>query len=173
MDEIEIVPHDQGWPALYEAERARLLPVLDSYGLIDIAHIGSTAVPGLPAKPVIDIAITVVSLDAVRERGIAALGLLGYLFWAENPDLDDLFFVRGLPPRAEKRTHHLYITLPGPRFDERVRLRNRLRGDAGLAQRYADLKQELAARFPSDREAYTRAKTEFIVEVLDESVNNC
>jgi GrpB-like predicted nucleotidyltransferase (UPF0157 family) len=115
----------------------------------------------------------VISLDAVRERGIAALGLLGYLFWAENPDLDDLFFVRGLPPRAEKRTHHLHITLPGPRFDERVRFRNRLRGDAGLAQRYADLKQELAARFSSDREAYTRAKTEFIVEVLDESVNNC
>jgi GrpB-like predicted nucleotidyltransferase (UPF0157 family) len=169
MDEIDIVPYNQGWPALYEAERARLLPVLDIYGLIEIAHIGSTAVPGLPAKPVIDIAITGVSLEAVREHGIEALDSLGYLFWAENPDPDDLFFVRGLPPRAIHRTHHLHITLPGSRFDERVQFRNRLRGDAGLAQRYANLKQELVARFSSDREAYTQAKTGFIAEALNRS----
>jgi GrpB-like predicted nucleotidyltransferase (UPF0157 family) len=169
MDEIEIAPYDQGWPALYNAERTRLLPVLDSFGLIEMAHVGSTAVPGLLAKPVIDIAITVVSLDAVREHGIEPLDSLGYLFWAENPDPDDLFFVRGLPPRAHRRTHHLHISLPGSRFEERVQFRNRLRGDAGLAQRYADLKQELAARHSSDREAYTRAKTEFIVEALSRS----
>jgi GrpB-like predicted nucleotidyltransferase (UPF0157 family) len=86
MDEIDIVPYDGRWPALYEAEQIRLLPVLQRYGLIEIAHIGSTAVPGLAAKPVIDIAITVVSLDAVREHGVPEIEALGYLFWAENPD---------------------------------------------------------------------------------------
>ena len=91
MDEIEIVPYDERWPALYENERTRLLPVLDRYGLIEIAHIGSTAVPGLAAKPVIDIAISLVSLDQVREQGVPELEALGYLFWAENPDPDDLF----------------------------------------------------------------------------------
>ena len=166
MDEIEIVPYDERWPALYEDERMRLLPVLDRYGLIEIAHIGSTAVPGLAAKPVIDIAISLVSLDQVREQGVPELEALGYLFWAENPEPDDLFFVKGLPPYAERRSHHLHITLPGERFDERLRFRDRLRSDAAIVQRYAVLKQELATRFSSDREAYTRAKTEFILTVL-------
>jgi GrpB-like predicted nucleotidyltransferase (UPF0157 family) len=80
MDEIDIVPYDRRWPALYEAERMRLLPVLDRYGLIETAHIGSTAVPGLAAKPVIDIAITVASLDAVREHGVPEIEAMGYLF---------------------------------------------------------------------------------------------
>jgi GrpB-like predicted nucleotidyltransferase (UPF0157 family) len=170
MDEIEIVPYDACWPALYETERVRLLPVLDLFGLIDMAHIGSTAVPGLAAKPVIDIAATIVCLDAVRKRGVPALEALGHLFWADNPDPDELFFVKGLPPRAGRRTHHLHITLPGARFDERLRFRDRLRADQDLAQRYAILKQDLAARFISDREAYTRAKTDFIMAVLGHSI---
>jgi GrpB-like predicted nucleotidyltransferase (UPF0157 family) len=172
MDEVEIIPYDRRWPALYEAERTRLLPVLRRYGLIEIAHIGSTAVPGLAAKPVIDIAITVESLDAVRERGVPEIEASGYLFWAENPDPDDLFFVKGLPPHAKRRSHHLHITLPGERFEERLRFRDRLRSDAAIAQRYAVLKQELAARFSSDREAYTRAKAEFILTVLHGPVDN-
>ena len=166
MDEIEIVPYDERWPALYENERTRLLPVLDRYGLIEIAHIGSTAVPGLAAKPVIDIAISLMSLDQVREQGVPELEALGYLFWAENPDPDDLFFVKSLPPHVERRSHHLHITLSGERFDQRLRFRDRLRPDAAIAQRYTVLKQELATRFSSDREAYTRAKTKFILTVL-------
>jgi GrpB-like predicted nucleotidyltransferase (UPF0157 family) len=172
MDEIDIVPYDGRWPALYEAEQIRLLPVLQRYGLIEIAHIGSTAVPGLAAKPVIDIAITVVSLDAVREHGVPEIEALGYLFWAENPDPDDLFFVKGLPPHAERRSHHIHITLPGERFDDRLRFRDRLRAETATAQCYAVLKQELAARFSSDREAYTRAKTEFILTVLHGPADN-
>jgi GrpB-like predicted nucleotidyltransferase (UPF0157 family) len=129
-------------------------------------------VPGLAAKPVIDIAITVASLDAVREHGVPEIEAMGYLFWAENPDPDDLFFVKGLPPHAERRSHHLHITLPGGRYDDRLRFRDRLRADAVIAQRYAVLKQELAARFSSDREAYTRAKTEFILTVLHGSANS-
>jgi GrpB-like predicted nucleotidyltransferase (UPF0157 family) len=76
MDEIDIVPYDGRWPALYETERIRLLPVLQRYGLIEIAHIGSTAVPGLAAKPVIDVAITVESLDAVREHGVPEIAVV-------------------------------------------------------------------------------------------------
>jgi GrpB-like predicted nucleotidyltransferase (UPF0157 family) len=166
MDEIEIVAYDPRWPELYEIENRRLIPVLDPLGLIEIAHIGSTAVPGLVAKPVIDIAATVALLDAVRERGIGALESLGYLFWAKNPDPEDLFFVQGLPPRAVRRTHHLHISEPGARFEVRLRFRDTLRADAGVAQRYAALKQILSARYASDREAYTEAKTAFIVAVL-------
>lgn len=80
--------------------------------------------------------------------------------------------MKGLPPHAERRSHHLHITLPGGRYDDRLRFRDRLRADAVIAQRYAVLKQELAARFSSDREAYTRAKTEFILTVLHGSANS-
>ncbi len=166
MDEIEITPYDARWPALYEAERARLLPILSRLGLIEIAHIGSTAVPGLAAKPVIDIAITVASLDVVREQGVPEIESLGYLFWAENPDPHDFFFVKGLSPHSPQRSHHLHITLPGPRFDDRVRFRDRLRSDPEIAQRYATLKKAVVARLSADREAYTLAKTEFILRVL-------
>jgi GrpB-like predicted nucleotidyltransferase (UPF0157 family) len=166
MDEIEIVPYDPDWPALYEAERGRLLPVLDGFGPVAIAHVGSTAVPGLAAKPVIDIAATVPALDDLRRRGIAALVALGYCFWAENPDPGELFFVRGLPPHGARRTHHLHITEPGERFARRLRFRDRLRADAEMAQRYAALKRNLAAHFAADREAYTEAKTDFITAAL-------
>jgi hypothetical protein len=61
-----------------------------------------------------------VSLDAVREHGVPKIEAFGYLFWAENPDSDDLFFVKGLPPNTDRRTHHLHVTLPGARFNERL-----------------------------------------------------
>ena len=166
MDEIEIVAYDPHWPALYEAERAVLLPALGQLGVIDIAHIGSTAVPGLAAKPVIDIAATVTSLNLARERGIEALEALGYLFWPNTPDADELFFVKGRPPRAPRRTHHLHIAEPGAAFEDPLRFRNILRADAAIAQRYAALKRELAGRYRHDREAYTKAKTAFVAAIL-------
>ena len=73
VDEIEIAPHDPGWPALYEAERAWLVPMLAPFGLIELAHVGSTAVPGLAAKPIIDIAARIASLAIARERAIVPL----------------------------------------------------------------------------------------------------
>lgn len=101
MDEIDIVPYDGSWPALYEAERIRLLPVLHRYGLIEIAHIGSTAVPGLAAKPVIDIAITVVSLAAVREHGVPELRGGSFSSFT-RPDRPGLWIT--LPPSDESNT---------------------------------------------------------------------
>ena len=166
MDEIEIVPHDPDWPALYEAERAWLVPMLAPFGLIEIAHVGSTAVPGLAAKPIIDIAARIASLAIARERAIVPLAEHGYRFWAANPDPDELFFAKGVPPHAPRRTHHLHVMEHAEPFRELVRFRDRLRADAETARRYEALKLDLAARHRTDREAYTKAKTEFVAAVL-------
>lgn len=167
MDEIEIVPSDPGWPARFEEEAARLRAIFPADLLIDLEHIGSTAVPGLPAKPIIDILATVPDLEAARARLVEPLEAAGYAFWHDNPDTDRLFFVKGLPPSAPRRTHHLHIMEAGSGALKHMAFRDYLQGRPGEAKRYADLKQDLARRYRTDREAYTAAKGAFIEQVLD------
>ncbi|MDP1738770.1 MAG: GrpB family protein [Caulobacter sp.] len=170
MDEIEIVPSDPSWPARFEEEAARLLAILPADLLIDLEHIGSTAVPGLPAKPIIDILATVTDLEAAKARSIGPLEAAGYAFWIENPDTDRLFFVKGLPPSAPRRTHHLHIMEAGPGALKHIAFCDYLRDHPGEAKRYADLKQDLARRHRTDREAYTAAKSAYIEDVLELAV---
>ena len=114
MDEVELVGYDPLWPAIYAAEVARVLGVLPAGLVVGAEHFGSTAVPGMAAKPVIDILIAVRSLAAARAEAVGPLEGLGYAFWADNPARDRMFFVRGLPP-APRRTHHVHMTEPGGR----------------------------------------------------------
>ncbi|MDO8297040.1 MAG: GrpB family protein [Caulobacter sp.] len=167
MDEIELVPANPDWPRRFAEEAARLRAIIPADLLIDLDHIGSTAVPGLPAKPVIDMLATVTDLEAAKARLVAPLEAAGYAFWAENPDADRLFFVKGLPPSAPRRTHHLHIMEPGPAAQRHIAFRDHLRADRADAARYAALKTDLAARFADDREAYTAAKGAFIADMLD------
>lgn len=167
MDEIEIVPANPDWPRRFAEEAARLRAVIPDDLLIDLDHIGSTAIPGMPAKPVIDILATVTDLDAARARLVGPLESAGYAFWADNPDADRLFFVKGLPPSAPRRTHHLHIMEPGPAALRHIAFRDHLRADRADAARYAALKTDLAARFADDREAYTEAKGTFVAGILD------
>lgn len=167
MDEIELAPPDPDWPRRYEEEAVRLRAIIPADLLIDLEHIGSTAVPGLVAKPIIDIQAMVTDLEAAKARLIEPLEAAGYAFWAENPDTDRLFFVKGLPPSAPRRTHHLHIMEAGPGALRHIAFRDYLRDHPGEAERYADLKQDLARRHRTDREAYTAAKGAFIEDVLD------
>ncbi|HET6156839.1 MAG TPA: GrpB family protein [Dongiaceae bacterium] len=102
MDEVEIVDYDPRWPALFAEEAARLRAVLDGSLIVGLEHFGSTAIPGMAAKPVIDILIAVRSLAAARETFIESLKGLDYVFWADNPKTDRLFFVKGMPPYGER-----------------------------------------------------------------------
>lgn len=166
MDEIAIEPYDPAWPGMFEAEAARLREVLPSELVLAIEHFGSTAVPGLSAKPVIDILIATPSIEDTRERAVAPLEALGYAFWADNPKRDRLFFVRGLPP-APRRTHHVHFTEPGGEpWRRALPFRDHLRSHREEALRYAALKRALAAQHPEDREAYTAAKAEYVERVL-------
>src|SRR5262249_26052246 len=88
---------------------------------------------------------------------------LGYLYWAENPKRDRMFFVKGLPPHGPRRTHHVHITEPeGEMWMRRLGFRDYLRANPDEARRYEALKRDLAVRYASDRERYTDAKTRYI-----------
>jgi GrpB-like predicted nucleotidyltransferase (UPF0157 family) len=164
-DDIVIVPYDPAWPSLYEAEAARIRFALPPDLLIAIEHFGSTAIPGLAAKPVIDILVAVRSIEEARDRVVAPLTALGYAFWADNPKRDRLFFVKGLPP-APRRTHHVHLTEPSGEMWRRLLFRDYLRRDAASRAAYLALKLDLARRFPGDREAYTEGKQGFVDAIM-------
>ena len=166
IDGIEIVPSDPRWPEAFATEAARIRAALAAHGELAIEHIGSTAVAGLDAKPVIDMIL--IEADMARwPRWVAPLQALGYVLWVDNPRRDRLFFVKGMPPFGTGRTHHLHVRTPADSQRERL-FRNWLRAHPEDATRYAALKRELAALHADDREAYTEGKTAFIEALLCE-----
>ena len=149
---IEIVDYDPEWPSRFEAERERLQRLLPD---TEIHHIGSTAVPDMPAKPVIDLMALVDDLDAP----IAALVEQGgYDFPEEfNAALGHRRWL--CRPSAAYRTHHLHLVDEQAELDRHLRFRDRLRADPGLRAEYAGLKRGLARAHRDDREAYSEAKS--------------
>jgi GrpB-like predicted nucleotidyltransferase (UPF0157 family) len=164
-DEIEIVAPDPTWPAKFAAEAARVRAALPPGLIRRIEHIGSTAVPGLPAKPIIDILLELTDFTRARET-VAPIEALDYSCWIGNPDPNHVFFVRGMPPFGTGRTHHIHIYALTEKIERNLRFRDLLRGNADAARRYAALKQRLAVAHREDREAYTDAKTRFIDDLL-------
>ena len=165
-DEVALVAYDPAWPRLYDEEARRLRAVLDPALVIDMQHFGSTAIPGMPAKPIIDIVIATPALAAARTRFMGPLLAIGYLFWEDNPKTDRLFFVKGLPPHGARRTHHVHVTEPEGEVWRRLAFRDHMRARPDDAARYAALKHDLALRFRDDREAYTDAKADFIAAIM-------
>lgn len=165
-ERIEIVPYDSAWPARFESDRSRLTQLFNE--LKEIEHIGSTAVPGLLAKPVIDLMAAVASMDAADQL-LPKLCQNGYVTSAEfNATLGDR---RWLMLHANgHRTHHLHLVLPNStHWHDAIRFRDLLRANQTLATEYAALKQSLAQSLAMDREAYTHAKGEFIQRALARS----
>jgi len=165
-EEIRLRPYDPQWPVAFEAERQRLLSILPD-AFIAVEHIGSTAVAGLAAKPVVDILAGVASMavaDALSEPLLAD----GYTTsTAFNAALTDRrWFMRWADGR---RTHHLHVVVhESAAWHERVRFRDALRSRPATAAGYAALKERLAREHPTDREAYTDAKSAFVRAVLQE-----
>ncbi len=159
---IEVVSYDPAWPSKFEEERSVLESLLADWIVGDIEHVGSTAVPGLAAKPVIDIMVPVKSLEA-STGCIEVASHAGYCYWPYKADVMHWF----CKPSTAHRTHHLHIVpYESPLWFDRLRFRNVLRSDAKVAERYAELKRHLAKRYRNDREAYTEGKTDFVIAVL-------
>ncbi|MGH7818455.1 MAG: GrpB family protein, partial [Candidatus Binatia bacterium] len=159
---IRIAPYDPAWPALFQAERELLADLLRRWLVGPIEHVGSTAVPGLAAKPVIDVMAAVESLDASR----GAFGVLrdaGYHYAPYRTDVMHWF----CKPSPSFRTHHLHLVpYESLLWTERIAFRDCLRSDSAIAHEYADLKHRLADAHRFDREAYTQAKGSFIGGLL-------
>ena len=159
---IRIVPYDPAWPRLFDEERVILENLLSQWLLGSIEHVGSTAVPGLAAKPVIDIMAGVKDLDESRPA-IPTLSTVGYCYFPYQPEQKHWF----CKPSPAFRTHHLHLVPFGSKhWDERLRFRDYLRRNLTIAKEYAELKQRLAKQYEFDREGYTEAKGLFIQRIL-------
>lgn len=163
--EVEVVPYDPTWPTLFEEEAKRIKEILGE-NCLEIYHVGSTSVPGLAAKPIIDIVPVVKDICAVdikneqlEELGYTAKGELGMLFRR--------FFQKGPSPF---RTHHLHVWEAGnPEIEKHLLFRDYLIQHPDVAQGYADLKHELAKKHPENSRAYSLSKDDLIREILDKT----
>jgi GrpB-like predicted nucleotidyltransferase (UPF0157 family) len=159
---VEVVAYNPDWPQRFAEEEKSLVVLLKPWLVASIEHVGSTAVPGLSAKPIIDIAVPVASLDASRDA-IDVLRALNYQYFPYKTQEMHWF----CKPEPARRTHHLHMLPHGSAaWQERLAFRDALRGNSELAAQYAALKQRLSAQFHRDREAYTDAKAPFIAAVL-------
>lgn len=163
LPQIVIVDYDPSWPAAFEQERAHIVAALGNVmeSIVAIEHVGSTAVPGLAAKPIIDITFGVRDLS-VGERSSQPLASLGYEYRGEDGIPGRLYFRKGNP-----RSHHIHLVRHESELWERyIRFRDLLREHPNVAQQYTALKKELAVTYRTDRLAYTKAKTSFIQSAL-------
>jgi GrpB-like predicted nucleotidyltransferase (UPF0157 family) len=160
MSAVRLVPYDALWPREFEAEADRLIRACDDLPL-RLEHIGSTAVPGLFAKPIIDILAGVPPRES-RAPYIAALVAIGYEHLGAYGVPGRNYFRRGTP-----RSHHIHlVSWSSQLWRDHLAFRDYLRAHPDVAQEYAVLKRELAAAFPDDGRKYSEEKRPFIRSVL-------
>jgi GrpB-like predicted nucleotidyltransferase (UPF0157 family) len=158
---IVVVDYDPAWPARFAAARDAVARALGEL-VVAIEHIGSTAVPGLAAKPIIDLMVGVRDLAAARAAAIAPMQALGYVYLPEYESwlTDELFFRKG-PPGPW--THHAHLMeRVNPRWARHLAFRDHLRAHPEDAASYAAEKRRLAAQFGDDIAAYGAGKSAFI-----------
>ncbi len=160
---IVIVPYNPLWPEFYAAERAAIIESTEAV-FIEIEHIGSTSVPGLAAKPIIDIMASVNDLESVLAQ-TDKLARIGYA--DHHTDMPNrLLFHKHAPERGYSVHLHIVTADTWDTRNERL-LRDYLLGHPEAARAYGDLKQRLAVQYADDRAGYTRAKTQFVQDVVD------
>lgn len=168
QEDVALAPYDPAWPSLFEAEKRHLLSCLPNELLGRIEHFGSTAIPLMAAKPIVDILVEVTSLEETKRRIVPILEAQGYdYFWRptwgdETPPFYAWFIKRDARGR---RTHHLHMVEKEFEHWDRLLFRDYLSACPDLARDYQALKWRLARDHPNDRIAYTRGKTEFVARV--------
>jgi GrpB-like predicted nucleotidyltransferase (UPF0157 family) len=164
---VRIVDYDRAWPVMAEQELRRIAKAVGDVA-VRLEHVGSTAVSGLAAKPIVDLQLSVASLQP-RERYVAPLERLGYLF-APAPESPAYHFFAKPPERP--RAYHLHVCETGSEHEFRhVVVRDFLRSHPDEAARYAALKREVVARHPQDRLAYIDGKDEYVTALEERAVS--
>ena len=166
VEPVFVVPYNPRWPSLRTLERPRVEAAVGSHvGAIE--HVGSTAVPGLYAKPVMDGMVGVRDLQSAGSC-IRPLEEIGYSYWAENPNPERMLFVRFADADRTSRTHNLHLVeAGGDLWSDRIVFQDHLRSYPEVAREYTCLNYALAECFRHDREAYARAKADFISVLLE------
>lgn len=161
---IVVLPYDRTWPRRFEAEQAVLERVLAPWLTEGVHHIGATSIPGLAAKPIIDMIAGVRDLDEAR-AAYEPLRELSYVHTPHRPGIAHHFSKPS--PRLSELTHGLHLTEPGSDlWRERLIFRDALRDDPELVAEYASLKLRLAQEHVDDVAAYTAGKRDFVGRVL-------
>lgn len=161
---VALHPYSDEWPALFRTEAAQLQAAIGAH-VLDIQHVGSTAIPGLPAKPILDIGVAVDNFEAAAVC-IQPLAVLGYRYRGEAGILRRHYFVKGDPV-----THHLHMNeIQSADWQQQIAFRDYLRQHPAAVHAYATLKAHLASHFPDDRMAYTESKSGFIAGVLQKAL---
>ena len=159
--EIKVVPHDPNWSKLFKAEADELAAIFGQE-VIAIHHIGSTAIPGISAKPIIDMLVEVQDIEKIDEFNEEMIQL-GYQPKGEFGIPGRRFFIKG---DDANRTHHIHTFQTGhPRIERYLNFRDYMMAHPEEAQAYSRLKEELTRRFPEDIEGYMAGKDEFIKEI--------
>ncbi len=170
-EKIAIEPYNSMWPLMFKEEKEHLLSNLPNGLIKRIDHFGSTAVPGLPAKPIIDMLVEVTSLEETRKKVAPILELQGYdYFWRPTWGDDIPPFYAWFIKRDVNgiRTHHIHMIENSSSFvehRERLLFRDYLIEHPETAKEYKEIKISLSDRFQNDRIAYTKNKTEFIQRI--------
>jgi len=168
QEEVSLVSYDPVWPRMFAEEKRHLLDCLPSHLIRRMEHFGSTAIPGLAAKPIVDMLVEVSSLEETKARIAPALEAQGYdYFWRATHGEDGPPFYAWFIKRnsAGVRTHHIHMVERDFEHWDRLLFRDYLIGHTETAKEYQALKLSLARDFPNDRIAYTEGKTEFVVRV--------
>ncbi|HEY2055228.1 MAG TPA: GrpB family protein [Solirubrobacterales bacterium] len=156
---LRIVDYDPAWPEMAAAEMARIEAALGGEA-VRIDHVGSTAVPGMAAKPIVDLQASVAAIEPTAHY-VRPLEGIGYLFAPDPVSPDFHFFGK---PAARPRTFHLHVCAAGSDHEVRhLALRDYLRAHPDEAQRYGEVKRELVALRPGDRLAYIEGKLDYVV----------
>jgi GrpB-like predicted nucleotidyltransferase (UPF0157 family) len=168
---LEVADYDRAWPALFEAEAARFSRYFPPGVIRRLEHIGSTAVPGLAAKPIVDLLVGVDDVRFVRDNVAPILEAAGYDYFWRPTSGDDVgpFYPWFIGRDAEgRRVSHIHVvSLDNTEQWDRVLFRDYLRRHPRTARDYGALKRDLARTFAADRESYTAGKTAFIVRVTE------
>jgi GrpB-like predicted nucleotidyltransferase (UPF0157 family) len=159
---VKLERYSPAWAADFATEKIGLEEVFGEMA-VAIEHVGSTAVPGLAAKPIVDIEVGIKNFGDWHSF-IKPLEAIGYMFMPERVKPDEVFLPKG---SEEKRTHYLHITeFASDEWRKVIAFRDILRSDAELRQQYEDLKVGLARKYRDDRAAYSAAKVQFIIDAL-------
>lgn len=165
-EEISIVPYNPEWPILFAREAQFLRSMLPEASISRIEHFGSTAIPGLSAKPIIDILVEVGSLDETQKQIVPIMESEGYdYFWRTDIEPPYAWFIKR--DAEGRRSHHIHMVEAGSSFWDRLYFRDYLREFPADAKRYEELKHSLSEKYPHDRVAFTDGKNEFVTQVTE------
>lgn len=161
-EDVQLVGYDPSWPRRYEEFALWLRKSLGDDIALRVEHYGSTSIPGIPAKPIIDVIVEIPSFEAAKPRVLPVLNEPCWEYWWYS---DHLTFIRRSRLQGE-RTHHVHMAPRGHPLWDGIPFRDYLRSHPDEARRYAELKRQLATSYRGDRERYTEAKTEFVRSIV-------